>query len=120
MKPSKEACERAIRWLRADISEIRRKIITHEDGLKSAEEMEAEVESVIAYLRSLHEPCSTCGTVGGGGRVRCPLECDDEADEGTYCPAGSVCPEGYRCEDAGAGGGHCTIPCPECGDGGEG
>jgi hypothetical protein len=59
VKPSKKACERTIRWLKGDLSETRRQIITREDDLKSVEEMEAEVESVIAFLRSLHKEPET-------------------------------------------------------------
>ena len=64
------------------------------------------MEDVAKHLRSLHDPCPTCG---GRGRVPCP-----EMGRGAHglCRATENCPPDS--DD------NCTIPCPDCGDGGEG
>ena len=99
--PSKEACEQAaaILLLRMD----------DEPGLDHP-----MIHTVAAYLRSLHEPCPTCGKVGGGGRVKCR---HDAADG--YCSyRNNLWNFGgkYRdgCGYPGADDA-CTVPCPDCG-----
>jgi len=75
------------------------------------------MEDVAKYLRSLHEPCPTCGTVGGGGRVVCPM-LDDPDRQCFACDPleiTSMTPCIRTDSDD-----NCTVPCPECGDGGEG
>jgi hypothetical protein len=92
MKPSKEACEMACECLE--------------------DQEHYEFSPVVKYLRSLHEPCSTCGTVGGGGRVPCGMATERDGRIECCGLVPVVCPD-----DADA---DCTVPCDDCGDGGEG
>jgi len=83
MKPSKEACEEAALRLETDGWGYR------------------QPDAVADYLRSLHEPCPTCG---GTGRVPCPHRavCADP-DRSSVAPR---CPPGWQKD--------CTVPCPDC------
>jgi len=65
------------------------------------------MEDVAKYLRSLHEPCSTCGTVGGGGRVPCGMATERDGRIECCGLVPVVCPD-----DADA---DCTVPCDDCG-----
>ena len=69
------------------------------------------MEDVAKHLRSLHEECEVCGTVGGGGRVPCPLR-----DKCLVLVTGEYpesCPrdEAEWDDDQGL----CLLPCPKCG-----
>jgi len=111
--PSKEACERAARWLIDDARELhgiawRRAQEGDRVDVCEIDDAAEDARDVAAYLRSLHGPCPTCGMVGGGGRVNCPDAsgwgaCNQDPDDGIpKCPPGT--------DD------DCTVPCPECGD----